>query len=59
MKYQATAGAEYMATCTKCGADTERYENGNPICAKCSEKIEAARKQTAEVMKEQHPNEGL
>lgn len=36
-----------MDKCSKCGADTQMYENGNPICTECSEKIDAARKRTA------------
>jgi len=34
--------------CSKCGAETELHENGKPICVKCSDRIEAARKRTAE-----------
>jgi hypothetical protein len=34
--------------CSKCGAETELHENGNPICVKCAEKIEAAGRRTAE-----------
>ena len=48
-----------MEKCSKCGADAELHENANPTCPKCSQGIEAARKQTAEVMKERHPNEDL
>ena len=33
--------------CSKGGAETELHENGNPICVKCSEEIESARKRTA------------
>jgi hypothetical protein len=36
-----------MDKCSKCGAETELRENGNPICVKCSEEIESARKRTA------------
>ena len=36
-----------MDKCSKCGADTQIYETGNPICVKCSEETEAARKRTA------------
>jgi hypothetical protein len=27
-----------MDKCSRCGADTERHENGVPICIECSEK---------------------
>jgi hypothetical protein len=36
-----------MGKCAKCGAAAHLYENGTPRCFKCSEAIEAARKQTA------------
>jgi hypothetical protein len=36
-----------MDKCSKCGAETQLYENGNAICLKCSAEIEAARKRTA------------
>jgi hypothetical protein len=36
-----------MAKCSKCEADTQLYENGNPICVSCSTEIDAARTQTA------------
>jgi hypothetical protein len=36
-----------MDKCSKCGAATELHENGVPICVKCSEEIESARKRTA------------
>jgi len=36
-----------MGKCAKCGAAAHLYENGTPHCFKCSETIEAARKQTA------------
>jgi hypothetical protein len=36
-----------MDKCAKCGAETQLYESGNPICVKCSEEIDAARKQIA------------
>jgi hypothetical protein len=36
-----------MGKCTKCGAAADLYKNGTPFCFKCSERIEAARKQTA------------
>jgi hypothetical protein len=26
-----------MTTCYRCGAEIRRYENGLPICVKCSE----------------------
>lgn len=36
-----------MAACAYCGAETELYENGVPICLKCSDEREAKRKPTA------------
>ena len=36
-----------MDKCSRCGAETELYENGTPLCVSCSEKIELARKKTA------------
>jgi len=36
-----------MGKCAKCGAAAHLYENGTPRCFKCSDAIEAARKQTA------------
>jgi len=36
-----------MDECSKCGAETQLYENGNAICLKCSAQSEAARKRTA------------
>jgi len=41
-----TEGDE-MDKCSKCGADASLYESGKVLCFKCSEQIEAARKQTA------------
>jgi len=40
--------------CSKCGAQTELHENGIPICVKCSEAIESARKRTAMKATAQH-----
>ena len=36
-----------MAACDFCGADTELYSNGVPICLNCLEKREAKRKRPA------------
>jgi hypothetical protein len=36
-----------MGKCSKCGALADVYENGRPLCLNCSERIDAARKQTA------------
>ena len=36
-----------MAACAYCGAETELYENGVPICLKCSDAREAKRKPPA------------
>jgi len=36
-----------MDKCAKCAAAAHLYENGTPRCFKCSETIEAARKQSA------------
>jgi len=35
---------QLMATCSTCGADTQLYLNGVPICIPCVDKTEAARK---------------
>jgi hypothetical protein len=40
--------------CSKCGAKTELHENGIPICVKCAEAIESARKRTATEATAQH-----
>jgi hypothetical protein len=40
--------------CSKCGAETELHDSGNPICVKCSEEIESARKRTATEATTQH-----
>jgi hypothetical protein len=40
--------------CSKCGAETELLDNGNPIFVKCSEEIESARKRTATDKADQH-----
>ena len=34
-----------MSKCFKCGADTELFDNGVPICIKCAEQVEAKRKE--------------
>ena len=39
-----------MGKCSKCGARANVYENGRPLCFNCSERIEAARKQTARAL---------
>ena len=36
-----------MAACAYCGAETELYESGVPICLKCSDAREAKRKPPA------------
>jgi hypothetical protein len=33
-----------MSKCLNCGADTQLFDNGLPICIKCAEKVEAMRK---------------
>lgn len=33
-----------MAACAYCGAETQLYDNGVPVCLKCSEEREAKRK---------------
>jgi hypothetical protein len=40
--------------CSKCGSETELRDNGNPICVKCSEEIESARKRTVTETTAQH-----
>jgi hypothetical protein len=36
-----------MDRCSKCGADTELYESGVPLCVRCAAAIDDARKETA------------
>jgi hypothetical protein len=36
-----------MDRCSRCGAETQLFDNGNPICLKCESEIDAARKRTA------------
>jgi hypothetical protein len=36
-----------MDKCSRCGAATQLYENGTPICIECAKEIDAARKRTA------------
>jgi predicted amidophosphoribosyltransferase len=36
-----------MDKCSKCKGNAQLYENGNPICAKCSAQIDAARRHQA------------
>jgi hypothetical protein len=43
-----------MGKCSKCGAEAELYESGNPLCVKCSTEIDGKRKQTA-IMAQQEP----
>jgi DNA-directed RNA polymerase subunit RPC12/RpoP len=40
--------------CSKCGAETDLLDNGNPICVKCADEIESARKRTATDKADQH-----
>jgi hypothetical protein len=43
-----------MDRCSKCGAETELFDNGNPICLKCEAEIDAARKRTASKVVAEH-----
>lgn len=43
-----------MDRCSRCGAETELFDNGNPICLKCESKIDAARKRTGSDVVTQH-----
>ena len=41
-----------MSKCFNCGADTQLFENGVPICMKCAEKVDAKREENEKKSRE-------
>jgi hypothetical protein len=53
-RFPALEKRNQMMKCLKCGAETQMFDNGVPLCVACAEAVDSARKKTAQARTELH-----